>query len=135
MDLTRSTTSRYAAMVRRVFDRARDPQRMWISKKKKKHQNQMWTKTFLLQRQFLWKRMLFKKTKKKKMDFLRRSINSVFFFDEGISRKQFRKKDERTSFLFRCQMTEIQKIYSWSGLNRCFCVRKRSRLSCLKEQD
>ena len=32
MDLTRSTTSRHAAIVKRVFDRARDPQRVWISR-------------------------------------------------------------------------------------------------------
>ena len=32
MDLTRSTTSQHAAMVKRAFDRARDPQRMWISR-------------------------------------------------------------------------------------------------------
>ena len=32
MDLTRSTTSRHAAIVKRVFERARDPQRMWISR-------------------------------------------------------------------------------------------------------
>ena len=32
MDLTRSTTSRHATMVKRTFERARDPQRMWISR-------------------------------------------------------------------------------------------------------
>ena len=49
MDLTRSTTSRHAAMVKRAFNRARDPQRMWILKKFWK--NQMiffWTEPPLL---------------------------------------------------------------------------------------
>ena len=42
--------------------------------------NEAWTKTFLLQRQFLWKRMLFKTTRKVKRDFLRRSKNQFFCF-------------------------------------------------------
>ena len=50
MDLTRSTTSQHAAMVKRAFDRARDPQRMWISRDY--HKNETWTKTFLLHKQF-----------------------------------------------------------------------------------
>ena len=31
-------------------------------------------------------------------------------------------------FLFRCQVTEIQKIYSWKGLNKCFGVKKKGHV-------
>ena len=77
IDLTRSITSRHAATVKRVFDRARDPQRMWISRDY--HKNETWTKTFLLHRQFLWKKMLFKTTKKEK-GFSKKIKKISFFF-------------------------------------------------------
>ena len=53
-----------------------------------------WTKTFLCQKQFLWKKMLFKtKKKKKKSNFLRRSNKSHFFRrkKKRISKNKFEK--------------------------------------------
>ena len=82
MDLTRSTTPRYAAMVKRVFDRARDPQRMWISRDY--HKMRCGQKHFCYTSNFLWKRMLFKKKEKENE---RRSKKSFFFFDKKIFEK------------------------------------------------
>ena len=54
--------------------------------------NEIWTKTLLLQRQFLWKECYSKKTRRVKRDFLRRSKKSVFFFfEKRISKKKIEK--------------------------------------------
>ena len=69
----------------------------------------------------------YSKQQKRKRYFLRRSKKSVFFFWKGDFKKKKTnsKHDERTSFLFRCQMTEIQKIYSWSGVKHVFLRQKK----------
>ena len=75
---------------------------------------------------FCGKRCYSKQQKKEKV-FSKKIKKTVFFFERGISKKKKSKHDERTSFLFRCQMTEIQKIYSWRELNKC-CVKKKGRV-------
>ena len=72
---------------------------------------------------------------KKEKGFSKKIKKSVFFEKKKGFQKTNSKNDERTSVLFRCQITEIQKIYSWKGFNRCFGVKKKVKLSCLKEQD
>ena len=70
---------------------------------------------------------------KGKRDSLRRSKNSFFFLKKGISKKkkkQIRKMIKELFFLFRCQITEIQKIYSWKGPNKCFLCQKKGHV-CL----
>ena len=70
--------------------------------------------------------MLFKTTKKEEKKFSKKiKINLIFLFKKKGFQKTNSKNDERTLFLFRCQITEIQKIYSWRGLNKCFGVKKK----------
>ena len=85
MDLTRSTTSRHAAMVKRAFNRARDPQRMWISRDY--HKMRYGQKHFCYTGSFCGKGC-YSKQQKRKRNFLRRSI---FFFERGISKKKIEK--------------------------------------------
>ena len=117
MDLTRSTTSRHAPIVKRTFNRARDPQRMWISRDY--HKMRYGQKHVCVKSNFCGKRCY-----SKQQNFLRRSNKSHFSRKKGFQ-KTNSKNDERTLFLFRCQRTEIQKIYSWKGLNKCFGVKKK----------
>ena len=64
MDLTRSTTSRHAAIVKRTFERARDPQRMWISRDY--HKMRYGQKHFCYKSNFCGKRCSSKQEKRKK---------------------------------------------------------------------
>ena len=89
MDRTRSTTSRHAAMVKRTFNRARDPQRMWISRDY--HKMRYGQKHFCVKSNFCVERMLFKTTeKRRKSNFLRRS-NKSHFLKKNKDFKKFEK--------------------------------------------
>ena len=126
IDLTRSTTSRHATMVKRVLDRARDPQRMWISRDY--HEMRYGQKHVCVKSNFCGKRCYSKQQKKDgKSNFLSRSNKSHFFKKKKDFKKQIRKMMKELLFLFRCQITEIQKIYSWKGLNKCFWCKKKKR--------
>ena len=86
MDLTRSTTSRHAAIVKRTFERARDPQRMWISRDY--HKMRYGQKHFCYKGNFCGKRCSSKQEKKVKRDFLRRSKNQFFFLKNGLKNRK-----------------------------------------------
>ena len=87
MDLTRSTTSRQAAIVKRVFDRARNPQRMWISRDY--HKMRHGQKHFCDKSNFWGKGCSSRKT-----DFnqkIRKMIKELHFFSD-VKWEKFRKK-------------------------------------------
>ena len=104
MDLPRSTTSRHAVMVKRAFNRARDPQRMWMLKK-------------FFSKCFFWRKIqmiifeqnhppffLFevfplskKKRKLKKKYFLGRDFLNEFFLLENFKKMKTPEKQNRKS--------------------------------------
>ena len=79
----------------------------------------------------------YSKQQKRKRDFLRRSKKSVFFFfwKSDFKKKQIRNMMEELLFFSDVKWQKFRKYILGFGLNKCCVKKKRSRLSCLKEQD
>ena len=102
MDLTRSTTSRHAAIVKRTFNRARDPQRMWISRDY--HKMRYGQKHVCVKSNFCGKRCY-----SKQQNFLRRSNKSHFSRKKKDFKKQIRKMMKELFFFSGVKEQKFRK--------------------------
>ena len=124
MDLTRSTTSRHAAIVKRTFNRARDPQRMWISRDY--HKMRCGQKHSCVKSNFCGKNVI-QNNKKGEKGFSKKIKKiSFFLFEKRISKKNI-EKWWKNSFSFQMSNNRYSENIFLEGFKQEFwCQKKRS---------